>query len=193
MRDIESLMRVTDPARDLAVEPVDVPRPKPDPVRWRPPGQVVMFAVAMLSSVGIIVAVLFTVPGNSTVGQGDYPYYSTSAQVEAASDTIVLATAASERNESYEGFDYRVVTLDVQAIAKGSPGSTIDVKLVRNASEGETQLEIGHTYVLFLETYDSVPASTINPLQGAVEVIGGRLQAEEVPVSPRVLDALGLR
>jgi len=193
MRDIEALMRAADPARDIVIDQVPVPQPRPDPARWRPPGQVVMFAVVVLSSVGIIVAVLFTVPGNGTVGQGDYPYYATSAQVEAASDTIVLATAVSERFATYEGFDYRVVTLDVQAVAKGSPGSTIDVKLVRNASEGETQLEIGHTYALFLETYESVPASTINPTQGALEVIDGQLQPEDVPISPRVLDALGLR
>jgi len=75
-------------------------------------------------------------------------------------------------------FPYTIYTVEINQVYKGdvTVGNTIEMKQpggvmdhVRYAAEDEAQIEIGSTYILFLETYASSPASLINPIEGIYE------------------------
>ena len=52
-------------------------------------------------------------------------------------------------------------------------GGTID--RVHYVQEDAMTIEIGNTYIMFLETYENSPASLINPIQGIYEYKDGKI------------------
>jgi hypothetical protein len=75
-------------------------------------------------------------------------------------------------------------------------GDSVEVKLITGAvASPDPQLEVGDRYVLFVETYDSVPASLLNPWQAHFEVTGDELIAapdNDIELSAGLRDSLGL-
>lgn len=134
----------------------------------------------------------------SPASEGDYPAYSSEAELVAAADAIILGEVTAERNDQLEGIGYRVVAVDVLADATSTyaAGDSVEVKLITGAvASPDPQLEVGDRYVLFVETYDSVPASLLNPWQAHFEVTGDELIAapdNDIELSAGLRRTLGL-
>jgi len=136
------------------------------PQRVRRSGLTLVAAVAVMATSGCA-------PAGSN---GDYPAYSSDTEMAESSDAVVVGDVLSDRREVIQGFDYRVVSIEVLTDAKSlyAPGDLIEVKLhTGNVAEPSPDLNVDNRYVLFLETYDSVPASLLNPWQAYYEVQHG--------------------
>ena len=200
---IEQLMERTDPGTAVVDEraleavfaagPLPRPAPKRVPVGLRWAG----YALAAAAVIAGILAVPLMISGPipAPVGVGDYPYYSTQAELVDAATAILVVDVGSERPGSYEGIDVEVKTAHVVADADGTHavGSLIEIKEM----PGEDALAIGQRYVVFVVEYDAVPASLINPTQGAYLVRNGGeawpQSGNEIQLSRDLLDSLGLR
>ena len=77
-----------------------------------------------------------------------------------------------------QSFPYTIYTVEIVQIYKGSviKGNTIEIKQiggtvdnVNYTEEDATKIEIGSTYILFLETFSDSPASLINQIEGIYE------------------------
>lgn len=134
----------------------------------------------------------------SSASEGDYPAYSSEAELTAAADAVILGEITGERRDELDGIGYRVVAVDVLADATTTfaAGDAIEVKLITGAvASPDPQLEVGDRYVLFLETYDSVPASLLNPWQAHFEVTDGEPVAapdNDIRLSADLRGTLGL-
>ena len=95
-------------------------------------------------------------------------------------------TNDSERNPGGEtdrqSLPYTIYTVEVMQVYKGAVtvGNTIEMKQlggtidhVHYVQEDAMTIEIGNTYIMFLETYENSPASLINPIQGIYEYTDG--------------------
>ena len=95
-------------------------------------------------------------------------------------------TNDSERNPGGEtdrqSLPYTIYTVEVMQVYKGdvTVGNTIEMKQlggtidhVHYVQEDAMTIEIGNTYIMFLETYENSPASLINPIQGIYEYTDG--------------------
>jgi len=72
-------------------------------------------------------------------------------------------------------FPNTIYTVEIEAVYKGNviEGNTIEIKQlggtvdnVNYTEEDATKIEIGSTYILFLETFSDSPASLINQIEG---------------------------
>jgi hypothetical protein len=81
---------------------------------------------------------------------------------------------------------YTVHQVRVERVIKGSAseGDTIEVKELggtvgkaRYATDYGVVLDDGGSYVLFLQTFETAPASLLNPIQSVYEEVGGKLTA----------------
>ncbi|MFL1378320.1 MULTISPECIES: hypothetical protein [unclassified Nocardiopsis] len=136
-------------------------------------------------------------PSPSTGGAtGDYPSYASAEELFESADLVVEGTVEGSRTEpidiseggeaeeGLEPLEYTVYTLAVSEVFKGeAPGGALEVKH-ENGGPDDLELREGDTYVLFLATYDDVPASLLNPDQsaylvggdGGLEPVGGGLE-----------------
>jgi hypothetical protein len=124
-------------------------------------------------------------PSPSTEGAaGDYPSYASAQELFEAADLGVEATGEGSRTEpidvseggraeeGLEPIEYTVYTLAVSEVFGGqAPEGALEVKH-ENGGTDDLELREGDTYVLFLATYDDVPASLLNPDQSAYLVDG---------------------
>lgn len=99
---------------------------------------------------------------------GDYPGYESVDALYAAATLVIEARVVDgpeQRSVDIGGntpMDLLVFRAEIDRTYKGEAGSpTIEVK----QHDGEVLLVAGTSYVLFLETYDDVPASLLNPTQ----------------------------
>lgn len=106
----------------------------------------------------------------------DYPGYESVDALYAAATLVVearIADGPQERSVNLGGnspMDLLVYQAEVDRTYKGDPGGrNIEIK----QHEGETPLVAGTSYVLFLETYDDVPASLLNPTQAQYVLTAG--------------------
>ncbi|MCJ1687468.1 hypothetical protein [Rathayibacter sp. VKM Ac-2927] len=157
------------------------------PQRARRLGLALVAAVAVMAPSGCA-------PAGS---DGDYPAYSSDTEMAESSHAVVVGDVLSDRREAIQGFDYRVVSIKVLADAKSlyAPGDLIEVKLNTNVAEPDPNLDIDSRYVLFLETYDSVPASLLNPWQAYYEVQVGTVVPDpdnDLTLGPELQQALGI-
>jgi hypothetical protein len=99
---------------------------------------------------------------------GDYPRYSTVAELFEQAGLVVEGTAGDREGREYEGLPYNVWPITITRAWKGdlTEGAVVEVKRPRQEDE---QLDEDRGYLLFLETYPDVPgvpASTLNRDQG---------------------------
>lgn len=115
---------------------------------------------------------------------------STVKELDIASEPIGAAVEDPELNPGGPEQDIRSVMVftvhevQVQRVLKGSgvEGSMVQVKELGGtlgktayvAEEG-VLLRDGESYVMFLETYESIPASLLNPIQAAYQKLDGKL------------------
>ncbi|WP_051274580.1 RNA polymerase sigma factor [Cellulomonas sp. URHD0024] len=142
------------------------------PVRWG------LVAVAVGIVVMIAVAPRMAPPRLDSVL--DFPYYTSTADLEDASDTIVLGTLT--------GLSGGVGTIDVTATAKGSPTSTFTYDARPDSPTGA--LVTGHEYVVLL-----ADGALVNSAQGFYPVQDGTAVptgTNTIPLSSDTLAALDL-
>lgn len=105
----------------------------------------------------------------------DYPWYTDAEALYAAADLVIIGTPDDgERRDVQISSDgdtmtHQVFTVTVSQVFKGdaAPGASVAVKqLPAEASADDTGLVGGAPALLFLEVYDDVPASPLNPTQG---------------------------
>ena len=86
---------------------------------------------------------------------------------------------------------YTIYTIEINQVYKGdvTVGNTIEMKQpggvidhVRCTAPDEAQIEIGSTYILFLETYSNSPASLINPIQGIYEYKDNKIIGNDINI-----------
>ena len=198
---IEQLMERTDPGRAVVDEAalaavfaapgrVTAPAARRPALRWAAYGLAAAVVVAGILAVPLLVSPPIPAP----VGHGDYPYYATQAELVDAASAVLEVDITAERPGSYEGIEVEVRTAIVVADADGTHpvGSTIEIKEM----PGEDALVVGQRYVVFIEEYDGVPASLINPTQGAYLVRSGNeawpQNGNQIELSSDLLDGLGL-
>jgi hypothetical protein len=196
---IEQLMERTDPGAatvdesrlaDVFAPPRRIPtRGRPPILRWAG------FALAAAAVIGGILAVplMINSPIPPTSG-GDYPYYATLTELENAATAILVVDIEGEKPGNFEGIDAEVMTARI-VIDADRTHPTGDVILIKEMP-GEDSLVVGNRYVVFLEEYDDVPASLVNPFQGAYLVRDGRAFAREdnpVALDRELLQRLGLQ
>lgn len=161
---------------------------------WTPPQRVRRAGLALVGAVAVL-ATGGCAPAGS---DGDYPAYSSDTEMAESSDAVVVGDVLSDRREAIQGFDYRVVSIEFLTDAKSlyAPGDVIEVKLhTGNVAEPGPDLDVESRYVLFLETYDSVPASLLNPWQAYYEVPDGSVVPDpdnDLTLGPELQQALGL-
>ncbi len=162
-----------------------------------PPRNPRLLLAGLLGTPVILLAVLmFNLPQGSVA---DYPWYETSEELVASADAVVLGEIVAEREDRFEGNSYRVVTVSVEWDGKGAhaSGAEVEVKLLAGSGPAaDPPLELNGRYILFIEEYDDVPASLLNPWQGYYEVRGTEIIADEdnpVVLHRQLLLALGLR
>ena len=110
----------------------------------------------------------------------DFPFYTSTATLEDASDTIVRGTLTA--------LDSGTGTIDVTATAKGSPTSTFTYDA--RADAPTSALAVGDEYVLLL-----TDGALVNSAQGSYAVQDGTavpMSTNTVPLSAHTLAALGL-
>ena len=106
----------------------------------------------------------------------DYPHYESVDALASRTSDIVAGKITEVRTEAIDissggantgqtSMVYTVYTLDVESVYKGhyKTGEPAEVKLL-----GKTPalgLRVGTEYLFFLESYDAVPASLLNPYQ----------------------------
>jgi hypothetical protein len=108
----------------------------------------------------------------------DYPSYATvDALFEGA--TLVVEASVPEKGRRRDisiggpGTDsYLVFDAVVSRVLKGTAtvGEKVQIKQYADGEQGGEHLAAGRAYLLFLETYPDVPASTLNPTQGQYEL-----------------------
>lgn len=90
--------------------------------------------------------------------------------------------------EESSSFVYTIYQVEVVSKYKGEveKGDTIEFKRlggteanVHYVEEDAMNMEIGETYILFLETYPDSPASLINPIQGVYKCEGNEIIRHE--------------
>ncbi|CAL9547199.1 hypothetical protein SUDANB121_04378 [Nocardiopsis dassonvillei] len=145
-----------------------------------------------VASVSVLALVACSSPSPSSEGaMGDYPSYASAQELFEAADLVVEATVEGSRTEpidvsegdgaeeGLEPIEYTVYTLAVSEVFEGrDPGGVLEVKHENGATD-DLELREGETYVLFLATYDDVPASLLNPDQ-SVYLVGGDGELEPV-------------
>lgn len=159
----------------------------------------VRLAAVLLVPTLLVVGLTSCVGGASGSScQADYPYYGTTAELEASADLIVRDTFAAMTDDDSEGFPRTVATVDVSATAKGDakPGSPLEIAYTRCDDAEQLGLDVGDEFVILL----SVPADDATPTpvnidQGFYAVENDRAVAtpdNAVPLDPATVEALGL-
>ncbi len=179
MDTIEDLMRRHDPAsaavdeQRLAGLLADGPRRAPAPRRT--PGIVVAkWAGAALAAIAVVAGIL-AVPllvSSPIPPSGDYPWYASQAELEDAASAVLVVDVTTERPGTYQGILHDVLTVMIVADARGGHevGGTMEIKEM----PGEDALRVGGRFVVFVVEYeDGIPASLVNPTQGAYLVQDG--------------------
>jgi hypothetical protein len=198
---IEQLMERTDPGRaeidDEALAAVFDRPPRRPPAPARPPVlRWAGYALAAAAVVGGILAVPLMISPPTPPMSGDYPYYSTLGEMEEAATAVLVVDVESEAPGTYQGIGHEVMTARVviDAARVHRTGETILIKEM----PGEDALRIGGRFVVFIVEYpeEQVPASLVNPTQGAYLVQDGQAIAREgnpVQLDRELLQSLGLQ
>lgn len=152
--------------------------------------------------IGAGTAVLLAMRKETVYVQGDYPYYEALEEMSERASAVVRGTVVgieqrmidiSLEDPSEDSYisaggeseplilPYTVYTIQINEPLKGIPEGqeTLEVK-VMGGTDGNTeyvpdetvQMEEGGQYVLFLETYDGLPASLLNMRQADYECDG---------------------
>jgi len=203
MDTIEDLMRRTDPASAVAEEkalaalfaagPYRAPRPAPRNRSGIVIAKWVGAAVAAIAVVAGILAVPLLV-SSPIPPAGDYPWYASQAELEDAATAVLVVEVIAERPGTYQDLLHDVLTVIVVADARGDHqiGSTMEIKEM----PGEDALRVGGRFVVFIVEYeDGIPASLVNPTQGAYLVQDGSVIPRDgngVVLEGALLRALGL-
>ena len=202
MDTIEDLMRRADPASAavdeerlaslLAGEPAHV-----TVAPSRPSGVVVAkWAGAALAAIAVVAGIL-AVPllvSSPIPPSGDYPWYASQAELEDAATAVLVVDVTSERPGTYQDILHDVMTVTVVADARGGHqiGSTMEIKEM----PGEDALSVGERFVVFIVEYeDGIPASLVNPTQGAYLVRDGTVVPRDgngVVLDGALLRSLGI-
>ena len=151
------------------------------------------YALAAAAVVGGILAVPLLISSPVSAPVGDYPFYATQDELEAAATSILVVDVMSEAPGSYEGIGVEVLTVKVVADAADMHpvGEVLEIKEM----PGENSLHVGGRFVVFIVEYDTVPASLVNPTQGAYLVDGDTarpLEGNEVLLDTGLLSRLGI-
>jgi hypothetical protein len=104
-----------------------------------------------------------------------------------STDNPKLNPGGKTNNES---LPYTIYTVKIANILKGdtSKGSTIEVKQLggldkdsntQYVEDDSQSLQINSNYVLFLSTYNNLPASLLNPIQGLYTISNNKIIANE--------------
>ncbi len=140
----------------------------------------------------ILIAVAGCSPKPSSKGtsHADYPSFTTVGEVSMASPDIVIAKIV--RDDGIQEIDisadpgkpdimsYRVYTIAPTEVLRGKWNAGEELKIkIRPEEKDAPTFTAGDEAVLFLETYDTVPASLINPAQGSVRIKDGAVPKEE--------------
>ena len=156
-------------------------------------------AAALLVTVALVPGLASCAPGASgETCAADYPYYDTTAELEASADLIVRGTFTALADDDTEGYPRTVATVDVAASAKGdaTPGSTLEIAYTRCDDAVQLGLEVGDEYVILLsDVADDAPPTPVNIAQAFYGVEDGRVVAtpgNPVELDPATLRALGL-
>jgi hypothetical protein len=181
MNEIEDLMRRTDPASAVvdekrlaalfAAEPYRTPEPARQPGRGL---LIAKWAGAALAAAAVIAGILAVplIVSSPIPPSGDYPWYATQSELEDAASAVVVVEVVAERPGTYQDLLHDVMTVIVVADARGGHeiGSTMEIKEM----PGEDALRVGDRFVVFIVEYeDGIPASLVNPTQGAYLVQDG--------------------
>ncbi|MEU2910318.1 hypothetical protein ACFYM3_24285 [Streptomyces massasporeus] len=167
---------------------------------WRRRGLLIAagLAAAGAGAAAVIVA-LNTGPGSpGRSGMADEVQYSSTTELENATDLIVRARLGTGHEETTDGYSKTIAEADVVATAKGAaPGRSIEVSYTTPGSGPETAaLTEGREYVFLLEKEEGGDGYfLVNSTQGAYGIEAGRPVAgpdNDVTLSPGVLKALRL-
>ncbi|GEM_PF-3090365 len=184
-----------------ATPPGSGPR-RPTPRRT---GLLVGVAALAVGVVAVGAAVVVPMLGDGGTGAGggglaaDEPFYGTTAELEAAADLVVRGSITGTEQDSSQGYEQTVASVDVAATAAGdvAPGSTLEVAYTTPGSgpESPVGLAVGGEYVLLLVAGDDGRAYLVNTTQGYFTVEDGTAVPtadNPVPLDPATLAALGL-
>lgn len=155
----------------------------------------IIFGVAVVGIVLVINIVWIFSLSEKRVLKADYPYYSEVEDITIAADAIIVGkvidaekvqemnvnTDPQTRNE-VDSIPYTVSKFEAIEIVKGdiNVGDIIEVKQLgdfKNIPEATLEeidgyFKLGNLELLFLASYDDgTPYSTLNPTQGAVQVL----------------------
>ncbi len=155
----------------------------------------IIFGVAVVGMILMISIVLILSLSEKRVLKADYPYYSEVEDITIAADAIIVGkvidaekvqemnvnTDPQTRNE-VDSIPYTVSKFEAIEIVKGdiNVGDIIEVKQLgdfKNIPEATLEeidgyFKLGNLELLFLASYDDgTPYSTLNPTQGAVQVL----------------------
>ncbi len=155
----------------------------------------IIFGIAVVGIVLVINIVWIFSLSEKRVLKADYPYYSEVEDITIAADAIIVGkvidaekvqemnvnTDPQTRNE-VDSIPYTVSKFEAIEIVKGdiNVGDIIEVKQLgdfKNIPEATLEeidgyFKLGNLELLFLASYDDgTPYSTLNPTQGAVQVL----------------------
>lgn len=155
----------------------------------------IIFGIAVVGIVLVINIVWIFSLSEKRVLKADYPYYSEVEDITIAADVIIVGkvidaekvqemnvnTDPQTRNE-VDSIPYTVSKFEAIEIVKGdiNVGDIIEVKQLgdfKNIPEATLEeidgyFKLGNLELLFLASYDDgTPYSTLNPTQGAVQVL----------------------
>lgn len=155
----------------------------------------IIFGVAIVGMILMISIVLILSLSEKRVLKADYPYYSEVEDITIAADAIIVGkvidaekvqemnvnTDPQTKNE-VDFIPYTVSKFEAVEVVKGdiNVGDIIEVKQLgdfKNIPEATLEeidgyFKLGNLELLFLASYDDgTPYSTLNPTQGAVQVL----------------------
>ena len=161
--------------------------------------KITIAAVVLLAAVSSLI--IFALANAKTPIMSDYPYYNSMSQICERADLIIRGEVVSSHNvknlkaDSSSGTDYEytISKVKITVVVKGDAevGDIIDIKQrgdykhspdsYLDANDG--YLKDGQDGIMFLCTYgNEVPASFVNPSQGFVEIVDGKLCLSEQDV-----------
>jgi hypothetical protein len=129
-----------------------------------------------------------------------YPYYTSIEHLSQRADLIIegiiMGSSVEEIDISNKKRDtksikdiYTVYKIKVTQCYKGDvqPGEIVEIKQlggeterIRYACEDNAKFSVNNKYIMFLETYENVPASLLNPIQSSYGVVSDALDKETI-------------
>lgn len=125
--------------------------------------------------------------------QGDYPYYPDVQSITDSADVIIVGEVLTSQDvqdlmvdqtpgkEGKEPIQYTLSTVEVTEVISGDVqvGDILTVKQIGDykdfpeatLKEIDGYFKTGQTELIFLASYENSPYSTVNPAQGAIEVL----------------------